>query len=28
MYEAVPHRRGRPRFALHARVIVYAGLSV
>ncbi|GAQ76589.1 hypothetical protein T45_08391 [Streptomyces turgidiscabies] len=28
VYEAVPHRRGRPRFALHARVIVYAGLSV
>ncbi|WP_371658707.1 potassium channel family protein [Streptomyces sp. NBC_00280] len=28
VYEAVLHRRGRPRLALHARVIVYAGLSV
>ncbi|MDX3746077.1 potassium channel family protein [Streptomyces sp. AK08-02] len=28
VYEAVLHRRGSPRLALHARVIVYAGLSV
>lgn len=26
-YEAVQRRHGRPRLALHARVIVYAGLS-
>ncbi|MBV1937329.1 potassium channel family protein [Streptomyces sp. BV286] len=28
VYESVQHRRGRPRLALHARVITYAGLSV
>jgi voltage-gated potassium channel len=28
VYEAVQRRRGQPRFALHARVIAYAGLSV
>ncbi|MFJ4835110.1 potassium channel family protein [Streptomyces sp. NPDC088747] len=28
VYEAVQRRRGEPRLALHARVIVYAGLSV
>ncbi|MGW7209826.1 potassium channel family protein [Streptomyces sp. NPDC054837] len=27
VYEAVQRRHGRPRLALHARVIVYAGLS-
>lgn len=27
LYEAVQRRHGRPRLALHARVIVYAGLS-
>lgn len=27
LYEAVQRRRGRPRLALHARVIVYAGLA-
>ncbi|KOU74487.1 ion transporter [Streptomyces sp. MMG1533] len=27
MYEAVQRRHGRPRLALHARVIAYAGLS-
>ncbi|WP_259471494.1 potassium channel family protein [Streptomyces shenzhenensis] len=27
LYETVQHRHGRPRLALHARVIVYAGLS-
>jgi voltage-gated potassium channel len=27
VYEAVQRRRGRPRLALHARVIAYAGLS-
>ena len=26
-YEAVRHRNGRPRLALHARVMLYAGLS-
>ncbi|WAU80845.1 potassium channel family protein [Streptomyces sp. Qhu-G9] len=28
VYESVQRRRGRPRLALHARVITYAGLSV
>ncbi|MFI6336676.1 potassium channel family protein [Streptomyces sp. NPDC050535] len=28
VYEAVQRRRGEPRLALHARVMVYAGLSV
>ncbi|WP_328497520.1 potassium channel family protein [Streptomyces sp. NBC_00414] len=28
VYEAVQRRRGRPRLALHARVITYAGLAV
>ncbi|MGW7069662.1 potassium channel family protein [Streptomyces sp. NPDC054855] len=27
VYEAVQRRRGRPRLALHARVVTYAGLS-
>ncbi|MFE5208192.1 potassium channel family protein [Streptomyces sp. NPDC056600] len=28
LYEAVTHRRGRPRFSLQARVMFYAGVSV